>query len=176
VFDWQRLLGDGRMGFGEAVRVCLTKYIDFNGRARRSEYWWFVLFALLVGIATAIVDRVIAPGYVAMHGRGPVSMLASLALLLPSLAVSVRRLHDIDRTGWWILFFYAAVIVLAFIAIGAAFTGHAATAVILLLAILALCVWLIVWFATKGTAGPNRFGADPLAGDATPTASAAPAV
>lgn len=164
------------MRFGEAIRVCLAKYIDFNGRARRAEYWWFVVFALLVGIATAIVDRVVAPGYVAVHGRGPVSMVASLGLLLPSLAVSVRRLHDIDRTGWWIPIFYIAVILLAFFAIGAAFTGHAATALIMLLIILALCVWLIVWFATKGTAGPNRFGPDPLANDATPAPSPAPAV
>jgi uncharacterized membrane protein YhaH (DUF805 family) len=164
------------MGFGEAIRICLSKYVDFNGRAPRSEYWWFVLFALLVGIATALIDRVVAPGYVAAHGRGPVSMVASLALLLPSLAVSVRRLHDIDRTGWWILIVYVAVLVLAFVAIGAAFTGHAAAALIMLLIMLALCVWLIVWFATKGTAGPNRFGPDPLADDATSSHTPAPAV
>jgi uncharacterized membrane protein YhaH (DUF805 family) len=164
------------MGFGEAIRVCLMKYVDFNGRARRSEYWWFVLFALLVGIATAVIDRIVAPEYVAAHGRGPVGMLASLALLLPSIAVSVRRLHDIDRTGWWIGIFYVAIIVLAFFAIGAAFTGHAAAALIMLLMILALCIWLIVWFATKGTAGPNRFGPDPLASDATPRPSPAAAV
>jgi uncharacterized membrane protein YhaH (DUF805 family) len=103
-------------------------------------------------------------------------MVASLALLLPSLAVSVRRLHDIDRTGWWILIIYVAVLVLAFVAIGAAFTGHAAAAVIMLLIMLALCVWLIVWFATKGTAGPNRFGPDPLADDATSSHTPAPAV
>jgi uncharacterized membrane protein YhaH (DUF805 family) len=163
------------MGFGEAIRVCLAKYVDFTGRARRSEYWWFVVFAVLVGIATAVIDRVVAPGYVAVHGRGPVSMLASLALLLPSIAVSVRRLHDIDRTGWWILIFYAAVIVLVFVAIGSAFTGHAATALLLLLVLLAFCVWLIVWFATKGTAGPNRFGPDPLADDAAQRASPAAA-
>jgi uncharacterized membrane protein YhaH (DUF805 family) len=129
-----------------------------------------------VGIATAIIDRVIAPGYVAVHGRGPVSMLASLALLLPSLAVSVRRLHDIDRTGWWILIFYVAVIGLVFAGMAAAFTGHAGLAILLLLTMCAFSIWLIVWFATQGTAGPNRFGPDPLAGDAAQTPSPAPVV
>ena len=163
------------MGFGEAVRACLQKYVDFSGRARRSEYWWFVLFAILLGIVTAILDRIVAPG-MAAKGTGPVSMLGSLALLLPSLGVSVRRLHDIDRTGWWILGFYAAVILLVFVALGAMFTGHPAASLLVLLAMLGLCIWLIVWFATKGTAGPNRFGPDPLAGDVTPTPSPLPAV
>jgi uncharacterized membrane protein YhaH (DUF805 family) len=162
------------MGFGEAVRTCLRKYVDFNDRARRAEYWWFVLFAILVGVAAGILDRLIA-GDVAMR-QGPISVITSLALLLPSLAVSVRRLHDIDRTGWWIVIFYVVVVALAFIAIAAAFTGNASTALVILLAIGALSVWLIVWFASRGTNGPNRFGPDPLAGEATTTPSPAPAI
>src|SRR6476619_6517163 len=142
------------MGFGEAVRICLRKYVDFMGRARRFEYWWFLLFCLLVGIATSIVDRIVAPGYVAAHGRGPIGMLASLALFLPSLAVAVRRLHDIDRTGWWILGFYAALIVLVWSAMVATFTGHPGTAAISLLLMGVLAIWLIVWLVTKGTPGP----------------------
>jgi uncharacterized membrane protein YhaH (DUF805 family) len=157
------------MGFGDAIRVCLRKYVDFMGRARRSEYWWFLLFCLLVGIASSIVDRVVAPGYVAAHGRGPISMLVSLALFLPSLAVAVRRLHDIDRTGWWILGFYAALVVLVWCAMAAAFTGHPGTAVIFLVAMGGLGIWLIVWFVTKGTPGANRFGPDPITGDAAPS-------
>ena|SRR6478672_4629238 len=155
--------GKGLMGFGEAVRTCLRKYVDFQSRARRSEYWWFVLFVVLVGLVAGILDRLIA-GDVHMR-QGPVSVITSLALLLPSLAVSVRRLHDIDRTGWWILIFYVAAIVLIFAALGAAFTGSPGTALVLLLAIGALSVWLLVWFVTKGTTGPNRFGPDPLAGE-----------
>ncbi len=160
------------MGFGDAIRSCLRKYVDFSGRARRAEYWWFVLFAILLGIVTAILDRIVAPG-MAAKGTGPVSMLGSLALLLPSLGVSVRRLHDIDRTGWWILIFYVAVAVLVVVALGAAFTGHPATAALLLLVMCAFCIWLIVWFVTKGTAGPNRFGPDPVAGEAMQTPSPA---
>jgi uncharacterized membrane protein YhaH (DUF805 family) len=161
------------MGFGEAVRSCLRKYVDFNGRARRAEYWWFLLFAIAVGFAASILDRVIAGG--ATVHRGPISVITSLALLLPSLGVAVRRLHDIDRTGWWILIFYVVLVVLAVAAIAAAFTGNASTALAILLAIGVLSVWLIVWFATRGTTGPNRFGPDPLAGDAAQNPAAAPA-
>jgi len=162
------------MGFVEAVRTCLRKYVDFNGRARRAEYWWYLLFAILVGFAARLLDRAFAGG--APIHQGPISVITSLALLLPSLAVSVRRLHDIDRTGWWIVIFYVAVVVLAFVAIAAAFTGGAGIALAILLAIGALSLWLIVWFVTRGTNGPNRFGPDPLAGEATPTPSPAPAV
>jgi len=163
------------MGFGEAVRTCLRKYVDFTGRARRSEYWWFVLFSILIGVVAGMVDRILVPG-MAARGTGLFGMLASLALLLPSLSVSVRRLHDVDRTGWWVLGFYAALIVLVFVGLGAAFTGHPLAALVAMLGLCGLCVWLIVWFATRGTAGPNRFGPDPLAGDVTPTPSPMPAM
>ena len=84
------------MSFAAAVRSALTQYATFPGRARRSEYWWFLVFSALVGIAAALLDG----------GRsdGPVSTLSALALLLPTLAVSVRRLHDTDRSGWCLLF------------------------------------------------------------------------
>ncbi|MGH2938469.1 MAG: DUF805 domain-containing protein [Solirubrobacterales bacterium] len=82
------------MTFGEAISDGLSKYAQFSGRSSRSAYWWFVLFYVLVYIATTIVDAAI---------NTPVlTVLAVLALLLPSLAVLVRRLHDTDRSGWWI--------------------------------------------------------------------------
>ncbi|MGH8869690.1 MAG: DUF805 domain-containing protein [Actinomycetes bacterium] len=89
------------MSFTEAVRTALSQYATFTGRARRSEYWWFVLFTVLVNIATSIIDAVLGSG--TASGFGVVSTLASLALLLPSLAVLVRRLHDTGRSGWWVL-------------------------------------------------------------------------
>jgi uncharacterized membrane protein YhaH (DUF805 family) len=83
------------MNFDEAIRDGLSKYAKFKGRSSRSAYWWFVLFSLLVYIATEIVDAVInTPAFTA---------LAIIGLFLPSLAVLVRRLHDTDRSGWWIL-------------------------------------------------------------------------
>ncbi|MGC4111878.1 MAG: DUF805 domain-containing protein [Nocardioides sp.] len=83
------------MSFQDAVRTCLSKYADFNGRARRSEYWWFALFNLIVSIVMDIIDAVI--------GNSILGLLVSLALLLPGIAVGVRRLHDTSRSGWWIL-------------------------------------------------------------------------
>lgn len=90
------------MDFMTAVRTCLSKYVDFSGRARRSEYWYFALFNLLVSFVASILDAVLGTDYDLGSG-GFISTIASLALLLPSLAVGVRRLHDTDRSGWWIL-------------------------------------------------------------------------
>jgi uncharacterized membrane protein YhaH (DUF805 family) len=83
------------MGFPEAVRSVLSQYAGFTGRARRSEYWWFVLFNVLVSMAASTLDNAI--------GTKLFSPLLSLALFLPGLAVAVRRLHDTDRSGWKIL-------------------------------------------------------------------------
>jgi uncharacterized membrane protein YhaH (DUF805 family) len=82
------------MGFTAAISHALSNYVTFSGRARRSEYWYFTLFNLIVAIVAAILDAVI--GITAFYP------LAALALLLPGLAVSVRRLHDTGRSGWWI--------------------------------------------------------------------------
>lgn len=88
------------MSFQDAVRSCLTKYVDFSGRAGRSEYWWFALFNLLVSLVAGVLDGIFGTG---SGGVGLIESLAGLALLLPSLAVAVRRLHDTSRSGWWLL-------------------------------------------------------------------------
>ncbi|QLI81842.1 DUF805 domain-containing protein [Chitinibacter fontanus] len=79
------------MTFQESIQVCFKKYADFNGRASRSEYWWFALFAFLVSILLSA------------SGAGLISGLFSLATLVPSLAVGVRRLHDLGKSGWFLL-------------------------------------------------------------------------
>ena len=76
------------MSFGESISTCFTKYADFNGRATRSEFWWWVLFVFLASVAAGIVSQA-------------VSALFSLATLLPGLAVGARRLHDTNRSGWF---------------------------------------------------------------------------
>jgi uncharacterized membrane protein YhaH (DUF805 family) len=76
------------MNFGQAISTCLSKYATFSGRASRPEFWWFFLFQILVSVAASMVGDTIAA-------------LASLALLLPALAVGTRRLHDIGKSGWW---------------------------------------------------------------------------
>jgi uncharacterized membrane protein YhaH (DUF805 family) len=80
----------------------MNKYATFDGRARRSEYWYFMLFYFLAVVALAIVDG-IAGTFNEEAGMGLFSGLLVVALILPSLAVTVRRLHDTDRSGWWVL-------------------------------------------------------------------------
>lgn len=79
------------MNFVDAVKQCFTKYVGFEGRAARSEYWWWALFVFAVSIVLAMVNA------------ATLANLFSLATLLPSLAVGVRRLHDIGKSGWWLL-------------------------------------------------------------------------
>ena len=120
------------MNFQEAVVTVFRNYANFKGRAPRSEYWWFALFSFLVsGVLTAI------------DGSGMMSAVWSLVVLLPTLAVGARRLHDTDRSGWWLL--------------------------IALIPLIGLLV-LIWFFVTRGTAGPNRFGNDPLGASGAITA------
>ena len=118
------------MGFGEAISSVLGNYVTFSGRASRSEYWYWALFLFIISILAMAIDLTVFPE----SGLNPVGMVVSLGLLLPNISVSVRRLHDIGRTGWWFL--------IAFTIIGA--------------------ILLIVWACTKGTAGPNGYGQDPI--------------
>jgi uncharacterized membrane protein YhaH (DUF805 family) len=118
------------MTFGQAIKSGFSNYATFTGRATRSEYWYWILFAFLVGVGAGIIDRALVDSEFGLVGP-----LVSLALLLPNIAVAVRRLHDLNSVGWWVL------IVITIIGI----------------------VILIIWFCQKGTAGPNRFGPDPLA-------------
>ena len=117
------------MNLVEAISSGFRNYASFSGRSVRSEYWYWCLFAAIVLFVFGAVDRSLYPGPLAMGPFSYVNMAVGLALILPSLAVSVRRLHDIDRTGWWVL--------IALTAIGT--------------------LVLIYWACLPGTSGPNRF-------------------
>lgn len=91
------------MDFMTAVRTCLSKYVDFSGRARRSEFWFWVLFNFLVGVVANILDSILGTDYDGATSGGLINTLVGLALFLPSLAVAARRLHDTGRSGWWLL-------------------------------------------------------------------------
>lgn len=78
------------MNFVDAVKTCLTNYVNFSGRASRSEFWWFYLFIIIVYVICSLISPTL-------------SKISTLAFLLPFLAVFMRRLHDTDRTGWWTL-------------------------------------------------------------------------
>ena len=121
------------LGFVDAVKICLTKYADFKGRASRPEYWWFALFSFMLAFVAAFI-----PAFFSAFGPTPftaflslINLLISLALILPSIAVAVRRLHDIDRTGWWILIGLVPLVGL---------------------------IAMLVFLTKPGTAGQNRFG------------------
>jgi uncharacterized membrane protein YhaH (DUF805 family) len=83
------------MSFGEAIRDGFSKYATFSGRSSRSAYWWWILFYVLVVIGASILD--------AAANTGVIAVLVWLGFFLPNLAVLVRRLHDTDRSGWWVL-------------------------------------------------------------------------
>jgi uncharacterized membrane protein YhaH (DUF805 family) len=91
------------MSFQDAIRTCLQrKYAEFHGRARRSEYWFFILFTAIVGAVAGILDAIFGLRSGAQYGgTGPIQGLLQLALLIPTLAVGARRLHDTGRSGWW---------------------------------------------------------------------------
>jgi uncharacterized membrane protein YhaH (DUF805 family) len=119
------------MDFGQSIKTCLNKYATFSGRAQRSEYWYFLLFMMIVNIVTSILDAAI------LEDLPIFSLFATLALLVPSISVSVRRLHDTDRSGWWLLLGFIPVVGV---------------------------IVLVVFFCQRGTVGSNQFGSDPLQG------------
>ena len=90
------------MSLQDAVRICLQqKYADFNGRARRSEFWFFILFTAIVSAVGSALDAIFGIRGGQYGGTGPIQGVLQLALLVPTLAVGARRLHDTGRSGWW---------------------------------------------------------------------------
>ncbi|EWT02336.1 membrane protein [Intrasporangium oryzae NRRL B-24470] len=132
------------MSFQDAVRSALTQYVTFSGRARRSEYWFFALFNFLVLMVANFIDRAIGLNS-ALYG------VVALALLLPGLAVGVRRLHDTNRSGWFLLLGLIPLV-------GA--------------------IVLIVFCVQDSQAGMNQYGPSPklVSDDAVGGIDAAPAV
>lgn len=144
------------MGFKEAIRTVLKeKYATFKGRASRSEFWYFMLFTLLVGLVC--IALAFATGGIGMiEGRSTSALpmiffgiygLFYLAVLIPTIAVTVRRLHDRNMSGWWYLGFIVGGMI--------PFVGPL------------ISIAMIVILALKGTDGDNKFGHDPLRGAAS---------
>ena len=114
------------MTFGTAVSSVLTQYTGFSGRARRSENWWFFLFSFLVSMVASVIDTAL--------NSVLLGIIVTLGLILPSLAVGIRRLHDTGRSGWWLL---------------------------IALVPLAGAIVLLVFYCQDSEPGPNRFGSSP---------------
>ena len=155
----------------ESISSVFRNYVNFSGRAQRSEFWWFTLFSILSQAAVNLIPYV--------------GFIYTLALLLPSLAVTARRLHDTNRSAWWLILYAVAAlswiagIISLFVALfgafaysfspqldsesGFVFVGTAfIITLVLFLVGLAATVLLLVLCALPGTAGTNRYGPDPL--------------
>ena len=104
------------MTFQESIRVCFTKYADFNGRAGRPEYWWFALFIIITSLIMSKLSPTLGGVY-------------SLATLLPSIAAAARRLHDTNRSGWWQLIAIVPVVGIIVLVVFLAQEGRPASAV-----------------------------------------------
>ena len=148
-------------GFAEAISVCFNKYATFSGRASRSEYWYFLLFSGLVGITTGLVDMAV---FGIDNNLSPINLIASLVMLLPSVAVGYRRLHDTNRSGWWLgglfLGFLASSVLIGIIGFANPNSGDefVGLLVVYVAAILIYYIVLLVFFCQRGDPGVNRFG------------------
>ena len=117
------------MNFLQSVSACFNKYLTFNGRASRSEFWWFYLFSTLMSWTASTVGK-LTLGMGLELGSTIASTILQIAFLLPWLAVASRRMHDIDRSGWWILIMFTGIGI----------------------------ILLIYWWAKKGNFRENTFG------------------
>ena len=157
------------MSFIEAIAQGFRKSFDFKGRARRTEYWYWTLFAIIANAVAAILEG---------GEEGLLAMIVSLILFIPGLSVAVRRLHDIGRSGWWLGgYFLISVVATVWIAVWAVNNGVSNypdapdsssltlqlifVLLLYILAIAGLGFTMLVWYCTPGTIGPNRYGEDP---------------
>ena len=151
-----------------AVRP-LKHYADFSGRAPRAEYWWYTLAMIIVTVIVTLVEGALGLGGL-IGPYGPLSLLLGLGLLLPGLAVSVRRLHDTDRSGWWLLLIVIPYVIFIVLAGGAVASGSTAAmggvGIIGGLVVLVCAIVLLVFYVQRGTVGANRYGPDPYGANA----------
>jgi uncharacterized membrane protein YhaH (DUF805 family) len=162
----------------------LRRYAEFSGRSRRMEFWMWKLFTFLASAAIGLILMVVggAAGLSVFFGNPDAAagaggamlimlllyLLFALAIFIPDLAVTVRRLHDTDRSGWWILAPAApyTVAIAALLASEGEMSGTTgAIAGLCGLVAIVLAIALLVFMFVEGTRGPNRFGPDPKAGD-----------
>lgn len=144
----------------------LQKYADFSGRAPRAEFWWYLLGVIIASIVASIIDNILGMQMAGTYG--PLQLLLLVGLLVPNIAVSVRRLHDTNRTGWWILLPLVPY-VLAFVLGGAAMMGGGAMGMgaglglagIFLFIGLVCAIVVLVFYCLPGTPGDNRYGPNP---------------
>ncbi len=138
------------MNFIHVINTCFKKYSIFKGRANREEYWYWKLFEFFVAYASFRLDQIIFE-----KSSGSFSLFVFFITFLPGISVSVRRLHDLDKSGWWLLlpfvgiffFFFTKMTNMSIILTNMSISFSAISFLILLF-----------WFVSPGTKGENRFG------------------
>jgi uncharacterized membrane protein YhaH (DUF805 family) len=156
------------MSFGDAIGECFFNYANFRDRAARAEYWWWALFATVVYSVALLLDFFIFNSF----GASPFFLVVYLAFLLPGLSVTVRRLHDTGRSGWWLLIpvglsiLVSAVVIAGVVAYGNEQPSTGLLMVIGLLVILlfASTILLLVWMLLPGAPANNAYGPNRYAG------------
>ena len=121
------------MNFFDAIKVCFVKYTNFSDRASRSEYWLFTLFLTILGLVVGFIEGAMGVPWDEVWSPG--STVLTIVTLIPALAVTVRRLHDLNKSGWWLLLYFT---------------------------IIGIFFPLLYWFCKKGDEEENRFGPNPI--------------
>lgn len=155
------------MTFTQSIATCFKKYATFKGRASRSEFWWFQLFQFLASFAIVIVAVVIyaiSQDMLLNLALQLVSWLFQLAIFLPEIAVTCRRLHDTERSGWWMILptgtYFIGII---FVGISLLLTNDVTFfAVVTLIATLGASICVLIWLIDPSDRGENKYGPSPF--------------
>ena len=158
------------MTFAQSIATCFSKYATFSGRASRSEFWWFYLFTIILSVIFTIIEESAEPVLI-------LYWIVQLGLTLPTLAVSARRLHDTNRSGWWILLPFVGFGVLimflypdysgadSFIQmVGMMLVFEMVSEMVFIFSGIWIFAWwivLLIFMALKSSPGENRYGPQP---------------
>lgn len=152
----------------------IEKYADFGGRASRPEYWWYVLAVVIAFIITRTVESVLGISHMIFYSYGPLSALLWLATIIPSLAVGARRLHDTNRSGWWLLICVVPYCLMALAGVMAVMGGGllALLGMVSVIGFITLigALVLLYFMVLPGSPGTNQYG-PPVTGSGTTVAA-----
>ncbi|MCH4181887.1 MAG: DUF805 domain-containing protein [Prevotella sp.] len=144
------------LSFGQAIKNIFSKYATFTGRARRSEFWWFQLFNFILVFVASLLDDLLGLG-ISDTGEGVISLIVTLALLLPGLSVLWRRLHDINKSGWN----YLLVIVPLALCVIFALVQLFVLTILMAIVLVVTAILILVWCCMDSKQEENKYGLSP---------------